>query len=304
VSQPSLEDLFRQGDPGARVSAQAVRRVAARIAATPRRRSGSRIGFRRIAVPAALLLGVPAAVAAVFQSVAFLRSPEVHAPPKTELRHPPAAIAPRAQPPVDISPPLSLEPAPPRAVRRLSRPVNNRPGVALAVNPAPAPLEAKAPAPEESGWIAESRLLKEAQRALHERNDPGAALKTLDAFGRQFPQSALANEAALARVDADLALGRRDAALDVLGALEGGGEVPRAFELRLLHGELLAEKGRCTEALPYFARELASPRSDLRERALYGRALCTGNRADLTRYLEDFPSGRFAAAARAALSAE
>ncbi|MBI5546237.1 MAG: tetratricopeptide repeat protein, partial [Deltaproteobacteria bacterium] len=160
----------------------------------------------------------------------------------------------------------------------------------------------------ESALAVESRLLARAVEQLRKERDAAGALRTLEEYSERFPQGTLANEARFARVEALLGQGNRAQALEMLehAQLEG---LPRTTELRLLKAELLAEAGRCREAVPIFDALLA-PQQDgaLEERALFGRAGCradlgevAGSRLDLLRYLERFPSGRFADAARTAL---
>ena len=89
----------------------------------------------------------------------------------------------------------------------------------------------------------------------------------------------------VAAVQADLDLDRTPEALSLLEgmvALDFRG-IPRASELRLLRGELLARSHRCHEALPAFEQSLAASDALQRERALYGQAAC---RAELETPLE------------------
>ena len=69
-----------------------------------------------------------------------------------------------------------------------------------------------------------------------------------------------------------------------------------------------AEFGRSAEARADFAAVLESATGPVRERALYGRAVCAaalgdlaGARADLANYLIEFPSGAHAEEARRAI---
>jgi tetratricopeptide (TPR) repeat protein len=158
----------------------------------------------------------------------------------------------------------------------------------------------RAPArPVGDALAAESGLLGEALRALRQAQDPTLALATLDRYRRQFPRGQLRVEAEVARVDALLALGRGADAVAVLDRLER--PTP---ELRLLRAELLAEGGRCPEALAVFERALTGGGA-LAERALAGRATCRallgdgfGASNDARRYLELYPRGRRAEAMR------
>ena len=112
------------------------------------------------------------------------------------------------------------------------------------------------------------------------------------------------------RVEALLRLGRNAQALALLDAQElparGLGR-----EMLVARAELRADRGRNLAALDDFELVLsASGKADaITDRALYGRADCRakngdwkGARSDLERYLGEFPQGRFARQARAALS--
>ena len=164
-------------------------------------------------------------------------------------------------------------------------------------------------APSEDPVVAESRLLADALTALRQRRDPELALRALDDYERRFPAGALAPEAAAARIDALLALGRRAQALARLETLPLE-RLPRGTELRVLRGELRAGRGALGAALDDFTAVLSAPNVSAASlgRALYGRGSCRsrlgdvpGARADLTEYLRRFPSGPFAEPARRAL---
>jgi hypothetical protein len=285
MSHRTLEELFRDADPAKKLSPELLDRVAARMSSRRKLKAG-RVSWQRLAVPAACVVSAAAAAAAVW---GWTRAPQPQPPPLPAAAAGPAPTTPTRPPPARAEPsaaPLS------RAAGVTS---HRRPA---ALEPAAAPQ-----AVPESPLLAESRLLGVALTQLRQDKDAAAALRTLDDYQRQFPRGTLHNEAAMARVDADLSLGRRDSALGVLESLELGADVPRASELTLLHAELLAEGNRCNEALPYFQKEATRARGELEERALYGLALCTHQRADFERYLQAYPSGRFAAAARHALGA-
>ncbi|HVZ73834.1 MAG TPA: hypothetical protein VHJ20_15750 [Polyangia bacterium] len=183
----------------------------------------------------------------------------------------------------EIDPP-SL-PHAPRPHRVLSRPVGH-----------------EAPPPEEAA------LVGEAFRELRSAGDPIGALRALDEYDRRFPSGALRDEARVARAEAFMAQDRRRDALALLaGVDEAGAALTRG--VRITRGELLAEAGRCLEAVRDFDRVLASAADDAEGgRALYGRASCRlrahdtmGARTDLESYLSLHADGAFAAAARRAL---
>jgi len=181
---------------------------------------------------------------------------------------------------------------------------------ALALPRAPR-VTARQPAAErdtatvESGNLGqETALLHGALLDLRKRRDGSAALASLDEYLRRFPSGVLVNEAARARVDALLLLGRDG---EALGALDGL-ELPplgRGLELRLIRGELRAVND-CRRALDDFDALLGRTAPPaLAERALRGRAICFARmgrrddaRSEAAAYLRRFPTGRFAAEAR------
>lgn len=214
------------------------------------------------------------------------------------------------------------------AVEALLVAAPRRPRPALALDgPAAEPVAAEAPvaapvaapAAEPGEAPSESRLLVEALRRLRRERDPAAALALLDRHRAAFPQGALQQEAAQARVEALIALHRSKDALAELDhlPLRPGDGAPRAAELLLLRGELRAAAGRCQDAEVDFSAALASPPGADRaaplsdeqgERALYGRASCRARRGeraaaneDLRELLRRAPTGRFSDQARDAL---
>lgn len=185
--------------------------------------------------------------------------------------------------------------------------VRAAPGVSIL----PVAREEPKPVAAESGskLAGESALLGLAVKQLRVENDPHAAVATLEQYEARFHDGALSREATVTRIDALLALGRRGEVLKVLEGVELG-TLPRRIELQVLRGELLSEAGRCASGLGDFDQVLLVPRAAaIEERALFGRAVCrgavgdqSGHTSDLKSYLDRFPDGRFAKAARAALS--
>lgn len=227
----------------------------------------------------------------------------------------PVATARRAEPELaSARPPLEPSAARPgRPTPRLVRPGSTpAPLVALAAIPAAGgPASDAATVPAESGLAAESRLLGVALHQLRQERDGTAALRSLDLYAQHFPGGLLAEEAQAARLDALLLLDHRSEALQLLDRTQFQ-RLGRGGELRVVRAELRAAAGRCREALADFAAVLAStaapPPPPVAERALYGRASCQaaladthGARAGLEQYLAQFPTGRFADAARRSL---
>jgi hypothetical protein len=176
-------------------------------------------------------------------------------------------------------------------------------------SPLERPASARAPSAEpapsaESELSRESQALERALTALRRERDPARALTLLERYAAEFPAGVLRLEADMARVDSHLALGQRPAALAILDRLPLE-RVGRGLELRVVRAELYAERD-CVRANRDFDLVLsANPPASLEERALFGRATCRsrlgdaqGARADLERYLQRFPDGRFAAVAR------
>lgn len=209
---------------------------------------------------------------------------------------------------------VSAPPASPEAVKRAAP--------LAVVEPAPSPEPARAPAssaafptlaPSTPPVSAGSRLGQEAaslEAALSAlkaggRGNASRALLELDQHLQRFPGGTLELEARVARVDALLVLGRRQEARRELSSLPIE-RVGRKSELRLIRAELRADDD-CPAALSDFQVlvDQALP-SAWAERALFGRGACLlrlGDQAaayrDFDRYLERFPSGRFAEQIRA-----
>ena len=159
-------------------------------------------------------------------------------------------------------------------------------------------------APGDGSLARESAALERALTALRRDHDAAGALTLLERYSADFPAGVLRTEADIAKVDANLALGRQSAALALLNRLPLE-RVGRGQELELVRAELLATRD-CGRANQDFDRVLAAhPPTSLDERALFGRASCrlglgdaAGGQADLRTYLLRYPHGRFAAAAR------
>jgi len=217
---------------------------------------------------------------------------------------PPEPATTRAAPPDE-------QPAPAPAITPTPTPTSRAANAGAAEGPpvrVPAPAIAvrprARPAADPSRLAQETRLLAAALDQLRNRHDNAGALATLAEYDARFPKGLLRDEAALARLDARMALGQSAAALRQLDDAEIAG--PRATELLVLRGELRAAAGRHRDAIRDFDRALAGPGSGrLYERALYGRASCRfragdrdGSAADLREYVRRFPDGAHAAEVR------
>lgn len=162
------------------------------------------------------------------------------------------------------------------------------------------------PAPFHPAPLSASAVLRGALEQLRGGRNPGAALGLIDAHRAELASGSLAAEGDLVRLEALLALGRRDQAAHLLDAME---LPPSRRDLHLLRGELRAGQGRCPDALADFeaARRLQVA-DEVDERALHGLAACHSKlgeraqaRATLEAYLRGYPAGAFADEARRAL---
>jgi hypothetical protein len=165
-----------------------------------------------------------------------------------------------------------------------------------------------AAAPAASSRLGQEAASLEAALSALRSGGQGAALAALtriDQHLRDFPRGTLELEARVARVDALLLLGRRQDAKRELSALPIE-NVGRNRELRLIRAELRADED-CRAALADFQVLVDQPLPGAwQERALFGRGACllrlgdgAGAERDFARYLELFPSGRFAEQIRA-----
>ncbi len=245
---------------------------------------------------------------------------------------PTPAVAPTARPgkarpatstPATLPEPVPNEPAPvPDEPRPVAAPAKHRAAVRVAILTEPAPPPAPSEIPETaappvtpSAIAVEQELLGQAMRMLRDSHDARTALALLAQHAQRFPHGALASEATMLRIEALLALGRRDEALSILDRVPIA-SLPNRDEQLVVRGELRAANRRWREAKQDFDQALrdhslpaASARvRNIQERALWGRAAARsrlgdqdGARADLDLYLRQFPGGRFAGPAAALL---
>jgi len=215
---------------------------------------------------------------------------------------------------VRLEPAPSAVPPPPKRhvpVTRAAPPASVAPVAEVIPEPHPVPHKAPSALPSASaaGRLAqESAMLDAALTALRRDRDPAQALVLLDRHAASFPDGVLVLEARVARVDANLALGRKAEALALLERLPLE-RVGRGVELRLVRAELRATSDPAAALADFDAVLAGAPGKNLEERALHGRARCrvstgdrAGARADAERYLAKYPSGRFAEALRPLVS--
>jgi tetratricopeptide (TPR) repeat protein len=153
-------------------------------------------------------------------------------------------------------------------------------------------------------------LFGQALRKLRNENSPAEALAVLREHAQAFPHSPLGGERSALEVEALLALHRDREALRTLDGMALD-QLPRSGERFVVRGELRAAARRWQEAKADFGRALASVTGSpaWHDRALWGRGVArlrSGEReaglADIERYRDLYPRGRFAAEASILLS--
>ena len=247
-------------------------------------------------VAVGVVIGVTGAAAAQWAAVRwFGLQHEFAAPPERAVVAAPSAppegakrAAPRVVEAATTSPEPVSGPASSAAFPNLAAPALPVPSVGSRLGREAASLEAALSALKAGG-----------------KGNAARALAELDQHLQKFPGGTLELEARVAHVDALLVLGRRQEARRELSSLPIE-RVGRKNELRLIRAELRADDD-CRAALSDFQVLVdQSLPGALAERALFGRGACLlklGDQAaayrDFDRYLERFPSGRFAQQIRA-----
>ncbi len=196
-------------------------------------------------------------------------------------------------------------PAPVASHRATQRVAGRRALTPAPISDSGPPTEVPAAPPPPSPVEIEQALLGDALKSLRKQHDPQAALAMLDDHARRFPDTALAPEAAMLRVESLLDLGRNAEALSVLDRVAFG-SAPNQDERLVLRGELRAAAGRWREAREDFeaslsdlaAAKMDSKSRDASERALWGRASArshlgdeAGARAESGPVFANFPLG-------------
>lgn len=218
---------------------------------------------------------------------------------------PAAPVLPAPAPAAPVVPSSSPPPAPPAAAVIPASP----PSAPAAAKPPPAAAPPAMPAtpPTEAAKspLTDQALFGRALRKLRAEHDAAGALAALREHGKAFPASTLAGERKALEVEALLALHRDREALALLDTVALD-ELPRSGERLVVRGELRAAAKRWPEAHGDFDRALArvSGSPAWHERALWGRGVARlrlGEReaglADIERYRDTYPKGRFAAEA-------
>lgn len=253
MSKPSIEDraqaLFRAAGPSDALSPEALEAVWQKTEPKLTRRP-------LVHLPKVLLVG------ALLVGAWWLFEPQQQPPQPAQIE--PVAAVPAMPVPSQPEPMVPLETPPPAP-----QPLRKKP-----VTPPAAPVQVEEREEAEDPLLAESKLLARAVTQLRDEHDAVGALATLDDHARRFSKGLLVREVQLARVETLVAAGQRAGALSLLESMDLA-SAPRGEELRVLEGELLAESGRCEEAVVQFDKALgASLVKEARERALRGKARC------------------------------
>ena len=265
-----------------------------------------------LAVPATTGESVPVAPAGKpatssrVKRLAYLEAVAVVARPAPVMAAPAPVHAGQAMPP-ETPPPVQQEPTPVQPAGSLV-PVSPTPAALAPFLPeaqVAAPIAPAAVGSKPVATLSDQALFGQAMRKLRMERDPAAALSALHEHSKAYPRSSLGGERSALEVEALLALHRdRDALvrLDTM-ALD---ELPRSGERFVVRGELRAAARRWSEASADFDRALSRVTGSpaWHERALWGRGAARlrsgereGGMADLERYLDKYPNGRFAAEA-------
>jgi len=153
--------------------------------------------------------------------------------------------------------------------------------------------------------LGDQALFGQAMRKLRMENNPAAALIALQEHGKFYARSSLGGERNALEVEALLALHRNGDALALLNTMDLDA-LPRSGERFVVRGELRAAARQWLEASADFDHALTrvSGSPAWHERALWGRGVARlrcGEReagmADIERYLDKYPDGRFASEA-------
>jgi TolA-binding protein len=137
-------------------------------------------------------------------------------------------------------------------------------------------------------------------------DDPQGALDALLSYRKSFPNGGLRPEVDMSVIESRLSLRQTDAALAESAAfLSRYPQNERADEMHFMRGDLMRLRGDCAGALAEYHAVLRGPAY---EDALYYAATCIGDLGQsdaaataLRGYLDRFPNGKHARAAREAV---
>ncbi|MGQ0508316.1 MAG: tetratricopeptide repeat protein [Myxococcaceae bacterium] len=172
-----------------------------------------------------------------------------------------------------------------------------------------APVAVVKPATRMDPFAAQVKLLSTALRQLRQLEDPRLALETLEPYVSRYPNGPLLAEVRAVQAEAYLELDQSAAALALLDSVEAmrlprNAPHPHRAKLRVLRGEVLAQEGRCADAIAVFS-DVALQELHLAQRALWGKAQCqhdegkmAASRATLRELVKRFPEGDLAGRAR------
>jgi hypothetical protein len=173
----------------------------------------------------------------------------------------------------------------------------------LPAPPSP-PAHALAPASPKVSF-SDPVLFGQALRKLRNEHNPSEALAALQQHEQAYPRSAFSGERSVLEVEALLALHREREALQKLDGMRLD-NLPRSGERFVVRGELRAAARHWLDAKEDFDRALSrvSGSPGWHERALWGRGVARlrcgeqqAGMADIERYHDLYPEGRFAAEA-------
>jgi hypothetical protein len=225
--------------------------------------------------------------------------------PPVQFPAAPAKVEQSAQGAVSVAPPsfaVSYHPIPQSTVPASTVAPASAPSSAFASASASAEAPARPATPQTAS---DQALFGQALRKLRVESDPAAALVAVQEHARAYPRSSLSGERSAIEVEALLALHRDREALARLDAMSLD-DLPRSGERFVVRGELRAAARRWQEASADFDRALTrvSGSPVWHERALWGRGVArlrSGEReaglADVERYRDSYPRGRFASEA-------
>ena len=171
-------------------------------------------------------------------------------------------------------------------------------------------IDALRPTAEGSGARAEFAQYEIARLTHRQLRDRERAVREYRTYLQRFPDGRLSQEAELSLIELQLERGGNAAALVAIDRfIERHPSSERIGDLLRQKGHILRKRGRWTQALAVYDRAVATARrAHVIDDAMYHAALCAARvgssddaRSRLRGYLEHFPDGRHARAARTSL---